>query len=784
MFSKLPDRNNTSFSYALAAAMERMRLHGERSRAKIAASGKSDKLSDNDNDYLAELQFHQNVSMRYVIETGQRGIYLVHYMGSGKSRTGVAIMEQLRVAYPDYQLIFMSMKSLHANFTEEFTKYYREVGLDDTTIAEKLRGYKFVSSNAGNLLTQLRRNQGAVLNLDNTVMLCDEFHEICNAIVNGSTNAVGFYEAVMRAKNFHIVAMSGTPITGNPYEFAVAMNMISGTKLFGEDYDKFNEYFVTKPDALNPDAPAVAAGIANADKFVARILGLVSCYNPVWDESSDIASKFPTLLPPLTCTVNMSEYQYRMYGVARDYEIMETQKRTFAISRANIARKSSSGTSTYRVASRQLSNFAFPEHACDFEGDAKKLTYVRHMGKLTDDDMHDLSKYSPKMLALFYHLSLLVPGLSENAEFMRTAKLGEKWSKLKRTKTGGIREKTVRYSRGVRGGAEIATGKEKLSWQPGLGIVYSGFDDSGVEVVARALEAHRLSRYGESRARKTASSRKIDKKDADNSSDVPDVPDVPEDANIDINIDGAGPQMFFGIISGDMDVDQRTSVRQAFATAKNQHGDTMALLLITSTGATGISTVGVTHVHLFDQYWKPSREDQVITRAYRYLSHEHMPKEFRVVQSISYLADYPESYSREGGRQELTTDLQMHAKLIILRAIIDTFMLAIFSASVDCVLWASKFLAKHGMHCHICTPTDERLFVADLREDMQTPSRCRAPKTADIQAKKISHDGVDYAYYRDKYGDLKIVMHNPGLGNYVPIGPEHPHWQLLVDTIE
>jgi hypothetical protein len=210
----------------------------------------------------------------------------------------------------------------------------------------------------------------------------------------------------------------------------------------------------------------------------------------------------------------------------------------------------------------------------------------------------------------------------------------------------------------------------------------------------------------------------------------------------------------------------------------------MALLLITSTGATGISTLGVTHVHLFDQYWKPSREDQVNTRAYRYLSHEHLPEEFRVVQSISYLADYPVDHSRESGRQELTTDLQMYAKLVILRSIIETFMLAIFSASVDCVLWASKYLAKHGMNCHICTPTDERLFVADLREDMQTASRCRAPKTADIQAKKISHDGVDYAYYRDKFGDLKIVMHNPGLGNYVPIGPDHPHWQLLADTID
>lgn len=204
--------------------------------------------------------------------------------------------------------------------------------------------------------------------------------------------------------------------------------------LFSEDYEEFENYFVDKHKKT----------IKNKDKFMNRIYGLTSYYgdlyfnNVIHDElnivkgSSDIIvdknsldniinksnsvltktnindidtidkSGFPEKLPVIIEKVPMSDFQFTRYSFANDQEIEEA-KRKFKTGASRFS-SGSSGSSTYRVKTRQISNYCIPEYALGPpRGNKNREKFI---DKIKDKDLINTDTFSPKMSKILYNINV------------------------------------------------------------------------------------------------------------------------------------------------------------------------------------------------------------------------------------------------------------------------------------------------------------------------------------------------------------------------------------------
>jgi hypothetical protein len=72
------------------------------------------------------------------------------------------------------------------------------------------------------------------------------------------------------------------------------------------------------------------------------------------------------------------------------------------------------------------------------------------------------------------------------------------------------------------------------------------------------------------------------------------------------------------------------------------YGNIIKIIMITASGAEGISLKNVRNVHITEPYWHPVRMEQVIGRARRICSHQDLPKELRTVDVYLYLMKFTE----------------------------------------------------------------------------------------------------------------------------------------------
>lgn len=172
------------------------------------------------------------------------------------------------------------------------------------------------------------------------------------------------------------------------------------TLLFSESFDEFNEYFVDHHNKC----------VKNKDKFTNRIFGLSSYYGDIYftdevKESKDnkVITKqgFPKKLPTIIEKVPMSDEQFAKYIIARNQELEET-KSGFRGKDTRFS-ASSGGNSTYRVKSRQLSNYCIPEYALGPVRGAKARE--KFIDKITDEDLINTNKFSPKMGRMLHNIN-------------------------------------------------------------------------------------------------------------------------------------------------------------------------------------------------------------------------------------------------------------------------------------------------------------------------------------------------------------------------------------------
>lgn len=727
------------------------------------------RAADYDSQY-SFLKYYQNMARGYAqnVVTGAKGFLIYHSMGLGKTLLAVAIAIDL---VNDYKIIMLTSKSLQENMRGAIHKYVSlrhehdpnwPLGNMSTDQLNRWinQNFGFVSMNASNMIDQMQRaanldsgefdaaleaKLGKIASqrsLNGCCLIVDEAHNLFRAITNGSKNALGVYELVRKSPKCKFFPMSGTPIASDPFELVPCFNMLHGGDLLPPMYKDFKALYVD------------GNSVRNREKLQNRLFGLIS-YVGVnstpgagIDKLSPINANMPREDQLEVVKVQMDENQYGEYSLAREQEKIEgvTPGKVYrariqdtVVDRTSPMNKpKSSAASTYRVKSRQYSNFVAPRKYRDEPFDkipAAEITSPKFVAMLQNINAR------PNQVGLVYSQFTGPGGLGSFAKFLRAhgweqvTVVGEDIAPVYSDVIGGTDGTDGADGTGIVGGAEgpatpyiSIDAASFASVPPTHGGNDSGANDSGA-IIADDIEI------------------------------------VPTHK----------PTRNFAIISGEADVETREKIRLAIIAAENKRGKNISLILVSSAGAEGIDLKYIRHVHIMEPYWVYGRIRQIITRGARTDSHIGLDPSEQTIKPFIYIAVSPNG--------ELTTDEELYNESLDDAVLVDEFLTLMQEVSIEC-------LANHTKNecpgrCRVCKPTTRHLFTDDYFRDAAADDPCTPPVETRVQAKEIEHNGVKYYYIEDDSPmRVKIFSYDAGLNLYKVIPVSDPRFEPIYHQIK
>jgi superfamily II DNA or RNA helicase len=280
-----------------------------------------------------ELKKYQEFVSKYMDNnTNNQSILLYHGLGTGKTRTIINLYEMLYRNNPHYNVFLIIKAGLKQKWIEEFEKW-----LKDKDIYKNIFIVHLDSPFFGNDFEKKRNESDAA---KKNIYFIDEVHLFISHVVNniesekGSKNSLSVYQSILRDKidnDCKIILASATPFREKPFESALLFNLLR-PNLFPSTEIQFNKIFITDNNGIKTLNPIMK------NSYQRRIMGLVSYYQP----QNDLYATKKIIFQD----VKMSAYQSEMY---KFYEKLEY----------DMMRKSTNSKS-YRIYTRQASNFVFP----------------------------------------------------------------------------------------------------------------------------------------------------------------------------------------------------------------------------------------------------------------------------------------------------------------------------------------------------------------------------------------------------------------------------------------
>lgn len=748
------------------------------------------------------LKYYQNIDKAFLtdVDTDSRGLLVCLMMGMGKSM--VAISAAYDCLNPEgetkkvYKPIILASKSLQENMRQTIRKYIKLRGVEDPHFAPaKLpqddlerhidKNFSFVTMNAINMYKQLtyatqsemekklnasyNKAYGDIVeqeaNLEGRFLIVDEAHNLFRAITNGSKNAIALYELIMSTRDMKIMFLTGTPITNDPYELSPCFNMLgskTGKSVLPDNYTDFNTYFVGQD-----------GNIKNKEIFQNRLFGLVSyvdVHSRIGQALGESFAKsiggtkieFPEEKPTKIRYVHLSGQQWVYYQLAREREHQEDVKKSKAKAKGQhyISKPKSSGTSSYRVRSRQLSNF------CPLGANGENsATSANNTTEMTTDIKKITSWSSPKFEAMLEDIDA------------QQGELSIAYSQF--TQLGGLL--AFRNFLLSRGWEEYTPTVELYRKKPAVEVVGSETVGSKTAEIAKAeaeiTEADEI-KIAETDAFTDLKNVKIGSAKAEEKP-----PQKPS----------ARTTRKFAYITGETVVESRTAIVNVFTDPDNKHGGKIDLLLLSASGSEGLDLKCVRHAMMMEPFFNDSRFRQFKSRAIRNDSHISLPPEERNVVPYIYIAlppksELPEKYKNfAASREELlaskdivkmfnadedispketpehiiSTDLELYVKSIKTANSLDSFMSAIREVSIECLLNVEE-------NCRTCQASDDPLYTFDVEKDIMSPNMCIPSNEQKVKVKKVVVG--DETFYVSRGSDGVRVYRQKG-SKYVELKP-------------
>jgi len=323
-------------------------------------------------------QKHQQFVKDYFINSPYKGLLLYHRLGSGKTCSSIIVADALLGLERIENVYIFSPGSLRQGWINEYCGICGENN-------ELLKRYTFVTFNY-NVANKLADT------LDNSLIVIDEVHNLINGIKNESKTAIAIYRKIMSAKDSKILALSGTPIYNNVFEWGILGNMLK-PNAFPRNPQLFMDQFILKADGeLIPENP---------EQLKQALAGIIS-YFP----GSDSKDYPRVIVEPIVKTI-MNEFQEGLYWETQVNEdkILSIGMPPLSLSRINPAEynkhKMNYIIAKKHILSRKASNFYYPSKT-SHEPDLLEPNGWINREKFANNALSKM--YSPKMAALFNNI--------------------------------------------------------------------------------------------------------------------------------------------------------------------------------------------------------------------------------------------------------------------------------------------------------------------------------------------------------------------------------------------
>ena len=204
----------------------------------------------------------------------------------------------------------------------------------------------------------------------------------------------------------------------------------------------------------------------------------------------------------------------------------------------------------------------------------------------------------------------------------------------------------------------------------------------------------------------------------------------------------------------------------------NMYGEIIKVLMITASGAEGISLKNTRYVHIVEPYWHPVRIEQVIGRARRICSHQDLPPDLRTVQVFLYLMTFTEDQLsgdnsiqlrlNDGSKFDdsipVSTDEALYEISTIKENISKQILKAITESSMDCTLY-NRPGTKDAVSCFSFGKTSPTSFAYKPSISNEEVDSITQINKQDIQwipkTVKIPIDGIKREYIQNTTPILK-----------------------------
>lgn len=453
-------------------------------------------------------------------------------------------------------------------------------------------------------------------------------------------------------------------------------------KALPDKLDDFKTYFINDSNEVK-----------NINLFKRRILGLASYFRSAQE----------TLMPSFEKSKNfhvikipMSEFQFGVYEEAR------TQERKLELQNAKKKKKAQTKeglyedtVSTYRIFSRAFCNFVFPRPDIKrpMPGSDDDSLETAILKPNASEDILDATTPQEKIDN--------VDGLydaDEVAEEQEKSPDDSTQSYDARIKSAlaMLNEKKDKYLSPE--GLELYSPKflnmlENIQDEShrGLHLIYSQFRTlEGIGILKLILEANGFTQFK--------------------------IKQVDTNWTLDISPENRGKPTF-ALYTGTETPEEKEIIRNIFngtwkyiplslavelrnISSNNMLGEIIKILMITASGAEGISLRNVRYVHITEPYWHPVRIEQVIGRARRICSHQDLPEELRTVDVFLYLMTFSKSQLDSDASIELrlkdkskidnltpiTSDEALYEIATLKEEVTSVILQAVKEASIDCSL--------------------------------------------------------------------------------------------------
>ena len=506
----------------------------------------------------------------------------------------------------------------------------------------------------------------------------------------------------------------------------------------------------------------------NKNVFQKRVLGLTSYFKGANDE---LYPRFvPSEYDPVYHIekVPMSGYQFGLYEKIREEE--SKQEKNNRKNQAKQEKKGAAaaeelfkGTSTYRIASRQCCNFAFPDppgrpqknkdeligkeeiEEEEMEENPKKRGRKKMTGGENSDeensDEEEVQEEEPepeekeeekkKKLEILDSIVLQgVTNLEEPEEKEEVQEEEEDIMKVKKPKKTNQKKEDAKRISEVLGelklrSEEIFSPSGLKMYSPkylklleniqnkenkGLHLIYSQFRTlEGVALFKEVLEANG---YAEFRIQKVSGSDwEIVEKEEDIGKPkfaLHTGTETDEEKKIILNVYNSK----WGEVPSSI-----VNKLQSRNIENNFMGETIKILMITASGAEGINLKNTRFVHIMEPYWNMVRPKQVIGRARRICSHQDLPEELRTVTVYLYMSVIPEDISLDKHKNLRSRDVsKLTSKM---------------SSYIDNTTLLGRYVRQLEAIPAVIT-TDQQLFERALQKDQVNSQILTAVKESSI----------------------------------------------------